>query len=449
MGLSIADTNEFHPLGDAHAYAGGSPVIILRAHNGYREDEVYAANVAAVYAEPGIASCGHYGYLPKEVDARSAGVAFGETVKKHGGLRRQDFIACDDEEGAGDQSPRVAAWLDGTHSVLGEQQAQDWGYSGASFWSAHLAGCTVRNRWIASYGVAQAPALGEKLWQDTDAGTFAGIPSKCDGSKFAGTLADFLALIGAVAAAPAAAGASSIVGMAEAPDGAGYWLVGPDGGVFSHGEPFHGSTGGAALNAPVVGIAAGLAGYWLAAADGGVFNYGERFLGSVAGVKLAAPVVGIVGTESGRGYFLVAADGGVFNFGDAHACGSLAGTKLAKPIVGAARCPGSPGGLWLAAADGGVFCLGQAPFKGSAGGTKLAKPVVGIAAAPGGGYWLAAADGGVFAFGAPFYGSAGSVKLAKPIVGIQASPSGKGYGLVAADGGVFAFGDFRFAGAGA
>lgn len=447
MTLVVADVSEHQGQMDPAQYAGSSPVIILRAHNGYREDNSYGTNVPHVYAETGIASCGHYGYLPAEVDALAAGVAFGQVVKKYGGLRRQDFIGCDDEEGTGDQSPRMAAWLAGAHSVLGEQAAQEWGYAGASFWIAHLTGARPAHRWIASYGVANAPALGEELWQFTDAQSFAGISSPCDASRYAGTLVDFMTVIGAGVSVPAPAGTNVFVGLAEALSGVGYWLAAADGGVFSHGVPFMGSAGGVKLAAPVVGIAAGQNGYRLAGSDGGVFDYGERHLGSVAGVKLAAPVVDIVRTESGGGFYMVGADGGVFTFGDAHAVGSLAGTKLAKPIVGVARFPGAPGGLWLAGADGGVFCLGQAPFKGSAASSKLAAPVVGIAAGPGG-YWLAGADGGVFTFGTPFYGSAGGVKLAQPVLGIEASASGKGYALIARDGGVFTFGDFRFAGAG-
>jgi hypothetical protein len=46
--------------------------------------------------------------------------------------------------------------------------------------------------------------------------------------------------------------------MAATPDGTGYWLVAADGGVFSYGDAgFYGSTGGAHVNGPVVGIGAG------------------------------------------------------------------------------------------------------------------------------------------------------------------------------------------------
>ena len=45
--------------------------------------------------------------------------------------------------------------------------------------------------------------------------------------------------------------------MATTPDGAGYWLVASDGGIFAIGDAvFHGSTGALHLNRPIVGMAA-------------------------------------------------------------------------------------------------------------------------------------------------------------------------------------------------
>jgi hypothetical protein len=47
-------------------------------------------------------------------------------------------------------------------------------------------------------------------------------------------------------------------GMASTPDGAGYWLVASDGGIFKFGDAgFFGSTAGSALNQPIMGISAG------------------------------------------------------------------------------------------------------------------------------------------------------------------------------------------------
>ena len=63
-------------------------------------------------------------------------------------------------------------------------------------------------------------------------------------------------------------------------------------------RPSYGSEVGTALNAPIVGMSATYdgAGYWLQGADGGIFTFGDApFLGSMGGQQLNAPMVGIVG----------------------------------------------------------------------------------------------------------------------------------------------------------
>ena len=121
--------------------------------------------------------------------------------------------------------------------------------------------------------------------------------------------------------------------------GDGYWLLGPDGGIFSFGDaPFYGSTGGTPLNQPVVGMAATPTGrgYWLVARDGGIFAFGDaRFFGSTGSIRLNQPIVDLLPTPSGNGYWLIAADGGVFAFGDATFLGSTGSIRLNRPIVGA------------------------------------------------------------------------------------------------------------------
>ena len=115
--------------------------------------------------------------------------------------------------------------------------------------------------------------------------------------------------------------------MAATPDGKGYWLVASDGGIFAFGDAdFYGSTGGIALNRPVVGMAATPdgQGYWLVASDGGIFAFGDaRFYGSTGAIPLNRPVVGMAATPDGKGYWLVASDGGIFSFGDAGFYGSV------------------------------------------------------------------------------------------------------------------------------
>jgi hypothetical protein len=243
---------------------------------------------------------------------------------------------------------------------------------------------------------------------------------------------------------------ASVVGMAAAPDGQGYWLVAADGGVFAYGSaPFKGSAGSEQLNEAIVAIAVDKAdsSYWLTAADGGTFAYGAPYRGSEGGERLNQPIVGMTATPDGQGYWLVAKDGGVFAFGTAGFFGSTGGTRLNQPIVGMAATPDGKG-YWLVAADGGLFAFGTAGFFGSMGGSKLVEPVVGMTpTADGRGYWLVARDGGIFAFGtAGFFGSMGGKRLNRPISGMAATPTGQGYWMVASDGGVFAFGDAGFFG---
>ena len=136
------------------------------------------------------------------------------------------------------------------------------------------------------------------------------------------------------------------------------------------------------LNAPVVGVASTPdgAGYWLVGADGGVFSFGDaRFFGSTGSLRLNARIVGMAATPDGGGYWLVGADGGVFSFGEARFFGSASSLKLNAPIVGMAADP-VDGGYWLVGADGGVFAFGHAPFYGAATPLLLSNSVVGIAA---------------------------------------------------------------------
>jgi hypothetical protein len=145
-----------------------------------------------------------------------------------------------------------------------------------------------------------------------------------------------------------------VVGMASSPDGKGYFLVAADGGVFAFGDAqFAGSEGGQPLNEPMVGMAATVSGgYYLVAADGGVFNFpviatqpgifdlGIPFFGSTGGLALNAPIVGMTtvpgATTNQGGYFLAGSDGGVFSYGAAQFIGSTGGMTLNKPIVGIA-----------------------------------------------------------------------------------------------------------------
>lgn len=189
------------------------------------------------------------------------------------------------------------------------------------------------------------------------------------------------------------------------------------------------------------------AGYWVVTRSGGVTAIGSApWLGDMSNQALNAPMIGIAAGPAGDGYYLLGGDGGIFTFGGARFYGSTGGTHLNAPVVAMAVTP-SGGGYWLASADGGLFTFGNAPFYGSMGGTRLNRPVVGMSAdSLTGGYWLVAADGGIFTFNVPFFGSMGGHALNQPVVGMTPQPDGRGYRMVAGDGGVFDFGDAAYYG---
>jgi hypothetical protein len=201
--LLIADSNEFHPVTDGRAYSAWSPVIIMRAHNGFREDYSYAQSRAQV-EQAGVKFVGHYGYCVAGVDAAQQGRDFAAIVNRRGGYHPGHTIYCDLEEGGADQSVRLEAWLAAAGQALNVPAAAEGGYSGEDFWKAHLGQVpSGRHRWIAGYGQAD-PQMGEQLWQFTDAESVPGIVGPCDCSIFAGDLAAYQASIGYTPPAPPA-----------------------------------------------------------------------------------------------------------------------------------------------------------------------------------------------------------------------------------------------------
>jgi len=243
-------------------------------------------------------------------------------------------------------------------------------------------------------------------------------------------------------------GVTTVFDFHTGPPPEGYWLTAADGGVFTFGSaPFQGSGSGAALPAPIVGMAPddGTS-YWLVGSDGSVYPHNAGSFGSLSGEHLSAPIVGMAAAPNGGGYYLVASDGGVFAFGDARFEGSMGGQHLNQPVVGMAVTPDGQG-YYLVASDGGVFAFGDAKFRGSMGGTPLNRPVVGLAVdATTSGYWMVAADGGVFTFDSPFLGSGAGTHLNAPVVGMATTADDLGYRLVSADGGMFCFGTAEFFG---
>ncbi len=307
--------------------------------------------------------------------------------------------------------------------------------SGSSFSSVLIAQC--------NYGAGSS-----LQWYDSATSRWSefSLQQKQIGCLFAAVTADSTPSLSQLNGTPIAVSVLTAPGSQQ-----GYWMVARDGGIFSYGRSFYGSTGSLTLNQPIVGLAPTHddGGYWLAAADGGIFSYGDAgYQGSLPQEGVSTnKVVAIVSDPATNGYDLIGSDGSVwvFNtpqFGDLPFFGFHVNN-----IVGAALTPDDKG-LYLVGADGKVYSLlGDGVVQGDASGVQLNAPIVGMAVDPAtGGYWLVGRDGGVFSYGAPFYGSTGGLRLNQPVTAMESTGDGGGYWFTATDGGVFAYGDASFEG---
>jgi hypothetical protein len=229
-----------------------------------------------------------------------------------------------------------------------------------------------------------------------------------------------------------------IVGITPTSDRSGYWLVASDGGIFAFGDAgFHGSIPGAglhpagsglahSLNAPIVGMVPSSdgAGYFMVASDGGVFAFGDaRFAGSCPGIGgCQGTAVAVMPDATGNGYWVVTSSGSVYPFGDAANYGQPG--PRGPSITSAVATPNGRG-YWILNSAGNVFAYGDAAFlgsppAGSAGGLNPASAI--FATSDGGGYWVVTAVGKVSAFGdAPNNGDMSSTHLNGSIVAASGS----------------------------
>jgi hypothetical protein len=88
----------------------------------------------------------------------------------------------------------------------------------------------------------------------------------------------------------------------------------------------------------IVGLVAtpGGAGYLLVGSDGGVFNFGTgvSFHGSLPGIGVkVSDIVGIALTPDDGGYYMAESSGKVYGFGDAHAFPTPSGLSANLPVA--------------------------------------------------------------------------------------------------------------------
>jgi hypothetical protein len=189
--------------------------------------------------------------------------------------------------------------------------------------------------------------------------------------------------------------------IAAIPGREGYWVVSPQGRIYSRGDAPE-LCGGELSNCsgfpsnPHSGqyITAAAAtpdgqGLWAVGYGGQLWTAGTaQPFGDVTKERGSALPSGIAATPSGRGYYILLDDGGVFSFGDAVFYGSTGGNKpgghLATGLALSLTPSGAVNGYWMVFDDGGVFTFGDAPFLGSSGGNNGGSIVNGIAARYGG-----------------------------------------------------------------
>jgi GH25 family lysozyme M1 (1,4-beta-N-acetylmuramidase) len=199
--LVIVDVSEFQPgIDHAALVAGlraqyGGAVAICRVNYGTGHVDGQIDRNIDGFRAAGADALGLYCYLVAGQDPVAQAEMFARVVLAHAGLRANEFVVCDDEEGAGDQSGRVDAFLDRCDASLRESAGQDAWYSGLSFSITHNLPAARGHRWVAAYG-APEPSAPHDLWQFTDRQSLPGIAGPCDASVFHGSIADFLALIG-------------------------------------------------------------------------------------------------------------------------------------------------------------------------------------------------------------------------------------------------------------
>ena len=225
-----------------------------------------------------------------------------------------------------------------------------------------------------------------------------------------------------------------VVGITPTSDRQGYWLVASDGGVFAFGDSgFYGSLPGLGfgpagtlgsapkLAAPIVGMVPSSdgAGYFMVSSDGGVFAFGDaHFAGSCPGIGgCQGSAVAVMPDASGDGYWVATNTGNVYAFGDALYFGAPG--IQGSPVTSAVRTPDG-GGYWILLADGTVFNYGDAEYLGGASGLGGLNPATTISAtADGGGYWLASANGAVDSYGdAPNDGGMAAAHLNAPVIAV-------------------------------
>jgi lysozyme len=199
----------------AKAHASGMAFAVVRVADGDVHDTRYGPGRVKALRDSGLAWFPYYfGRVASAANNERDGAAEAAMAIKFaragGWGRKTDLpLAYDFETGNGQFPPKCARHLmqfvDAYRKARGHHPII---YTGPSFWNSVLPHLTTaqRNRvrgcplWIAHWEVKDPGSLepwgsGWTLWQHSDHGTVAGVPSKCDTDYFRGGAGDFSSLI--------------------------------------------------------------------------------------------------------------------------------------------------------------------------------------------------------------------------------------------------------------
>lgn len=190
--LIIPDVSEFQ--GDIDWANFGSDAAIVRINYGNTKVDGKAdRNIEGARSRCRVR--GWYTYLTQGEDPVAQAYVLVRVLQVHGGLKANEFIVCDDEEGSGDQSGRSTAFLNEVDSKLNAPDSVDWWYSGLNFSIAHNMNASKGHRWIAAYGVPE-PIASHSLWQYTSSGSIAGVVGAVDLSIWHGDIDSLIRFLG-------------------------------------------------------------------------------------------------------------------------------------------------------------------------------------------------------------------------------------------------------------
>jgi GH25 family lysozyme M1 (1,4-beta-N-acetylmuramidase) len=214
--IRLADVSEFQEDIDAGVYIRtGHTCLIVRAHNGNRVDNKWPARRDYLRRFPFVA-LGFYQYL---VDERASTNQARDFIQTVGPLRPNEFVACDSEEGSGDQTARVQAWLDIVDAHYGQTSTL---YASESWFDAKLGGAARwrRPRWMAAYRSTE-PTAPHELWQNSETASFPGMGTSVDGNIFHGTAQQFAQtfIVGKAGPAPGLPADTQAMDVGTMPDG--------------------------------------------------------------------------------------------------------------------------------------------------------------------------------------------------------------------------------------